>query len=305
VHRGTPLMTAFRAFSAGGARSVVDKVNDGTLMQEMAGNFMKGETRDGVEAPQNYGFTSVVADAVKGADGMISESAEAFISFIGGNRSFPVAAIMDDRRHRLKELEKGDTALFGLKEWGQQFHINKLGMFLSGNVDRKIRIGLVENDDHNKGQQQSGASAGTQAAGPGVSALATGDGSTGGSSAGGQQSQAKGQKKLYDKTAETEIEVTKDKITIKRGKGHCVVTNDAVMTYYNDDTISTRVDSEHAHIRCGSNRIFVDTSGCWSTSPINIKVDPKGVPLVRPSVEELLLRIAVLEAKVAELQAQR
>jgi len=297
MHRATPLMTSFRAFSAGGARSVVDKVMDGTLMQEMAGNFMKGETRDKIESPQNYGFTSVVADAIKGKDGQIMESAEAFISFIGGNRSFPVAAIMDDRRHRLKELEKGDTAIFGLKEWGQQFHINKLGMFLSGNVDRKIRIGLVENDDHNKGQQQQGGAGATAFAGEA-------GGSSGGGESGGQQASKKGQKKLYDKESKDFIEITKDAITLTRGNGKVIVTDSAVMTQYKDETISTRVDSDHAHIRCGGNRIFVDQGGCWSTGPIEIKADPKATP-VGPTREEMLRRIETLEAKVAELQARR
>ena len=100
MHRATPRNTSFRSFSAGGARALVDKVSDDPMMQEMAGSFMKGESRDKVEAPQNYGFSSVVLPAKKGKDGQIEECAEAFMSFIGGNRSFPVCSMMDDRRHR-------------------------------------------------------------------------------------------------------------------------------------------------------------------------------------------------------------
>jgi Bacteriophage Mu Gp45 spike protein len=66
MHRATPLNTSIRAYTAGGARSVVDKVDDTKLMQEMGGNFMANETRDAIEAAQNYGFTSVVFDAEKG-----------------------------------------------------------------------------------------------------------------------------------------------------------------------------------------------------------------------------------------------
>ena len=98
MHRATPRNTSFRAFSAGGARALVDSVSDNPMMQEMAGSFMKGESRKEVEAPQNYGFTSVVRRRPRARDGQIQECAEAFMSFIGGNRSFPVCGIMDDRR---------------------------------------------------------------------------------------------------------------------------------------------------------------------------------------------------------------
>src|SRR3974377_140662 len=108
MHRATPVMTSFRAAVSGGARTVIDQVDDSKLMQEMGGNFMKGETRRKVESPQNYGFTSVVMDADMGQDGSVSGSAEGFISFLGGNRSLPVCGVMDDRRHRLKDLQKGD-----------------------------------------------------------------------------------------------------------------------------------------------------------------------------------------------------
>ena len=66
MHRATPLNSSMRGYCGGGARSCVDQVDDSTLMQSMAGNFMANETRKGVEAPQNYGFTSVVFDAEKG-----------------------------------------------------------------------------------------------------------------------------------------------------------------------------------------------------------------------------------------------
>ena len=90
MHRATSLNTSIRAYTAGGSRSVVDKVDDQKLMQEMGGNFMANETRSEVESPQNYGFTSVVFDAEKDKDGKVKASAETFIGFMGGNRSFPV-----------------------------------------------------------------------------------------------------------------------------------------------------------------------------------------------------------------------
>jgi phage gp45-like len=91
MHNATPLNTSLRSYTAGGARGVVDKVDDSKLMQEMGGNFMANETRSSVESPQNYGFTSVVFDSEKDGQGNIKSSAEHFTSFMGGSRSFPVA----------------------------------------------------------------------------------------------------------------------------------------------------------------------------------------------------------------------
>ena len=76
MHRATPLNSSFRGYVAGGARSVVDKIDDSKLIQEMSGNFMKGETRSAVESPQNYGFTSVAHEATKDAMGRIIDGAE-------------------------------------------------------------------------------------------------------------------------------------------------------------------------------------------------------------------------------------
>jgi uncharacterized FlaG/YvyC family protein len=164
MHRATPLMTSFRAFSAGGARSVVDKVNDGTLMQEMLGNFMKGETRGEVESPQNYGFSSVVLPAKKGKGGLIEESAEAFIGFMGGNRSFPVALVMDDRRHRPMGLKPGENSQYD--DIGQMTLMRRNGLY------------LLTLDSEDESQSQSGG---------GGSPTATQQATSGGGQQGGQK----------------------------------------------------------------------------------------------------------------------
>src|SRR5262245_20307798 len=154
MHRAAPFSTATRAYSAGGVRSVVDKINDKTLMQEMGGTHMKGETNDKIEAPQNYGFTSVVMPGTKDKDGNLTEGAEAFISFMGGDRSLPICQVMDDRRYRLKELENGDTAFYDHTQ--QQFHFNKDGAFLTGLNEKKIRLQLADVDQQQK-QGQGGS----------------------------------------------------------------------------------------------------------------------------------------------------
>jgi hypothetical protein len=155
MHRATPLNTSFRAYSSGGARTMISGADDGKMMQEMAGNFMKGETRDKVESPQNYGFSSVVRAATKDAQGMIKEAAEGFVSFMGGNRSFPVCAIMDDRRHRPMGLKEGENAQYD--DLGQMTLLRRAGLFL---------LSLDGPDDSQKqsggGQGGSGGSSGQQ-----------------------------------------------------------------------------------------------------------------------------------------------
>ena len=182
MHRASPSNTSFRAFSGGGTRSAVDIIDDLKLMQEHAGNFMANESRKEIEAPQNYGFTSVVMPAIKDALGKITDSAEAMISFMGGNRSFPVAGVMDDRRHRLFGLQPGDVGMFRTALDQLQMHFTGDGGFFSGAQDKAVRMQLVAK------QKQQGSS-GAQ----------TRDASGGASGAGGQQSgkQQKGQKPVY------------------------------------------------------------------------------------------------------------
>src|SRR5262245_59083036 len=99
VFRHTPLASSIRAYSPGGSRAMIDTIDDKKQMQESnKTQGMRGESWETMESPQNYGFTSVVADADKGPNGMIKDCAESFISFMGGNRSFPVMGNMDDRR---------------------------------------------------------------------------------------------------------------------------------------------------------------------------------------------------------------
>src|SRR6516162_3644873 len=164
MHRATPYDINFRGYTSGGARTLVDTIADEHLMQESTNSQgMKGESWPTCESPQNYGFTSVVADARKsGNPGKIQQCAEGFMSFIGGNRNFPVMAMMDDRRHRLinlaKDAAKGASALFGLKEWGQQFLNTDTGMFMTGNTEKLLKFALVDNQN-GQSQQSSGGGA--------------------------------------------------------------------------------------------------------------------------------------------------
>jgi Bacteriophage Mu Gp45 spike protein len=224
MHRATPANSSFRAYSSGGARSVVDKVDDKKLMQEMGGNFMHSETRTEIESPQNYGFTSVVHDAEKDAQGKITDGAETFISFIGGNRSFPVAGAMDDRRHRLHDLEKGDTAMFRGKDDQQQLHMNKDGGHWSAPEGKTVRMALVPKKQQQQQQQQ-----GVQA-----QQLADEQGQQG-----QQQNQQKqrGQKPVLDdnKKSKKFIDVTDDAARVSGKNAHLMLDDGKVYVHVADD----------------------------------------------------------------------
>jgi phage gp45-like len=297
MHRATPLNTSFRAYTSGGARSAVHEVDDGFGMQLGKANGMKNETRERIESPQNYGFTSVVADGDKGANGSLKNSAEAVMNFIGGNRSFPMLQSMDDRRHRLmnlaKDAVKGATAMFGLKEWGQQFLNTEDGMFMTGNLEKKIRTALVQNQNGQKQQQDQASGQMINPAGAvqladgrvvvksksGVEfdvelfanggGGSSGNGSGGGNAAGGGKST--GQKTLHKEDSDTFHEITKDNHHLRRGDGYVHIEDKKITTYYKDDSKSTRCDDQHVHIGFSGNKVWVDASGCWATRPIRIR----------------------------------
>jgi phage gp45-like len=221
MHRATPVQSLIRSFVSGGARSVVDKVDDLKMMQEMAGNFMKGETRSGVEAPQNYGFTSVVLPADKDKAGKITGSAEAFISFMGGNRSFPMCGIMDDRRHRPWALKPGENAQYD--DIGQMTLMRRAGLFLLSldsedkgkKVERMVSLRHVEKkkQDRPKAQSQSGQ------AGAASQQL------TAQQQAAEQQADANGKDHKHEgESVNTEIRCTKNRIEFRAG--------DKVVGYY-------------------------------------------------------------------------
>jgi len=239
MHRATPRTTSFRSYVSGGARTTIDEADDSKFMQEMQGGFMKGENRKSVESPQNYGFTSVVSDADKGKDGSSGDSAEGFISFMGGSRSFPVCPVMDDRRHRLWGMEKGDTAMFRKATDLLQTHMNKDGLFHTGPRDKTVRMQLVDKDsgDSQDNQRQGSGANGKLTFfdlmphakdGAGVSLMdAGGGGGGGGNGQGGQQQgdQKKGQKPIYKDGQKSHrfVDVTKNDTRLSGTESHLML----------------------------------------------------------------------------------
>lgn len=82
-------------------RAIISLVNDATLVQEVQVEGLPKETLDGVERFQEYGFTSHP-----------HPGAEALIAALGGSRQHPVVVATDDRRHRVKDLGEGETAIY-------------------------------------------------------------------------------------------------------------------------------------------------------------------------------------------------
>lgn len=258
VHRTNASQSAGMAHSGGGSRCLIDECDDGKLMQEMKGTMMKGESAKGVEAPQNYGFTSLVMPADKGKDGQIEGSAEGFMSYMGGNRSFPVCGIMDDRRHRVKGMEKGDSAMYRTRDDGQQFHLSDKGNYMTCRNDRVQRMALID-PPKDEDEQQSG-----------------GQGNGGGAGGGEQKKKPKGQKLVREDNE-------KSKVFFEQSKGATKTAHDKdVINYVKEPTISHRVMADHVHSSHSGNTVWEDAEGCWSSQPILVKDDPCSPPPSKP-----------------------
>ena len=81
-------------------RAVLTVVNDETGLQLVQVEGLRGEVIDAAERFQIYGLTS---HPLPGADALVLS--------VGGIRQHPVVLI-DDRRHRVKELEEGEVCIY-------------------------------------------------------------------------------------------------------------------------------------------------------------------------------------------------
>jgi phage gp45-like len=108
------------------ARGVVRLVDDGKKLQLLQVDVLTEETRDEVERVQNYGFTSVPLDG-----------AEAVVLFVNGRREHGLVVAVEDRRHRLTELEPGEVAVYS--ESG-----SKVLLKVNGDVEITPASGVVK-----------------------------------------------------------------------------------------------------------------------------------------------------------------
>jgi phage baseplate assembly protein V len=107
------------------ARGLVSLANDSTKLQVLQLRMLDTETRDGAERFQEYGFTSVpLADA------------EAVVLSVGGRRDHLLVVAVDDRRHRKKDLQPGEVALYS--DEGASVYLKRGRIVVT---DAEIRLG--------------------------------------------------------------------------------------------------------------------------------------------------------------------
>lgn len=83
------------------SRGVVRDTDDSKGIQRIKSSLMADEVQDNMERFQNYGFTSCPLDG-----------AESLAIFHSGNRDHGIIIAIDDRRFRIKGMEKGEVALY-------------------------------------------------------------------------------------------------------------------------------------------------------------------------------------------------
>lgn len=118
------------------ARAILRVINDAAKAQAVQIELLDGESQDGVERFQNYGFTSVPHDG-----------AEAVALAMGGLRSHVIVIACEDRRYRLTSMESGEVALYD--DRGQIVKLTRSGIEIVSPDEVKVTapVVLVESDD--------------------------------------------------------------------------------------------------------------------------------------------------------------
>ena len=83
------------------SRAVVKVIYDSYKLQNVQVTLLSGEVMDDVERFQNYGFT-----------GHPPQGSEAIVASLGGSRSHAVVICVENREFRLRNLQKGEVALY-------------------------------------------------------------------------------------------------------------------------------------------------------------------------------------------------
>lgn len=99
------------------ARGILEGSDDSKGIQIVKVSLMKDEVREGLERVQNFGFTSRPPD-----------NSELVAVFVGGNREHGFVISCDDRTTRIKNLQKGESAIY--TDDGSIIHLKKGGEVL-------------------------------------------------------------------------------------------------------------------------------------------------------------------------------
>jgi phage gp45-like len=224
-------------------------------------------------------------------------AAEAVMLYLNGSRSHPVAMV-DDRRVRPYGMSEGEGAHYApdgseqmvLFKGNGTYVVSLDGKSVKDPKEKATRFASLRHvvkkmQTHKIDSQQSGQSSG----GGGASAQQL---DASGGSSGGQQQQ---KYKHEGDSVNTEVRVSAKRIEFYNGdkivgfydKGSnvwtlnevggqlkVIIDGSKIVCQYGDNSKSLRIDASHAHMKFGTNAIFVDAGGCWSTVPIEIKPDP-------------------------------
>jgi phage gp45-like len=186
--RSTVRDAAHRAYLAV-TRGTLKKTADDKFWQYADINLFSGETIKNVERIQQYGITT---RPLPEKDDKDKHPAEVIVAFLGGNRAHPMIFGIDDRRHRLKNLQEGEMAIYD--DQGQRIHIKRSTISIETPMTITHRI-VMPQQDGQQGQGQSGQS-----------------GQSGGQS--GSQSQGQGQQAGTKQDAQ---QTRKDRTRITQG----------------------------------------------------------------------------------------
>jgi len=315
-------------------RLSLNKGNDNPMMQEMSFDGMVKEGRKIVERMQSFGMSSIPLprDDDKGGGGggggagnQKGPAAEGIAVFLGGQRNHPVVIAVDDRRHRPMGMKPGES--FQYDHQGQGTLIRKAATFImsldddgdgkspggkmlrdaegreTGKSEKQERFVSVRHvvkkkqDREKKTPQQNlqtwiDAGWDYDRASPDERA---------------EKASAPNHEDYKHEGDEvnTEMRASKSKVDFRTGDtsvGHYDKGGkEWQFTSGGDKDKSVKVDGNHAHIKIGGNSIWVDSGGCWSSKPIELKADPSSTKIMKHPLE---VRIEQLEARIVALEAR-
>ena len=102
------------------AKAIIKAVNDEGDIQLVKISVLAGETQDGIERLQNYGFASVPPNG-----------SEAFVAYLNGNRDHGVVLVCDNGEHRPRNLNDGEAVFYS--KHGQTFLLDENGEYVFDN----------------------------------------------------------------------------------------------------------------------------------------------------------------------------
>ena len=239
-------------------RGLAGAADDSKMMQQMGMSGLAGEAMQQIERIHNYGFSSVHLPANEGGEQGGSDplsaagwGAEHIMAFMGGNRSHGLSLGVDDRRHRPRGLQPGES--FQYDDQGQGTYIKRGGTFMIGGGQNQQAFASVR---HVTKQKQPFPQSGGGGSG--------GSGGGGGGSSGGGQSQ-QSQYNHEGDSPSSELQ-TQD--------GKFIGTAQNLVRHYIGD-FAHNVANDHVSLTKGNTALWIDKDGnIYSSKPIQTKPYP-------------------------------